>query len=98
MVSASLWAGQTAVLEITCETCGKDITYTGNSIDWRLEIHNVRMRKDGSGHHRFRRKPTFDATIEGLFVFHKIGHSEGPATFVGPVSVRDQAPGDKDKP
>lgn len=33
---------------ITCDGCGEDITYTGNSVDWRLALVNEPIPLRGS--------------------------------------------------
>jgi len=30
-------------IKITCDNCERDITYTGNSIDWRIALINERV-------------------------------------------------------
>lgn len=30
-------------VKITCDNCEMDITYTGNSIDWRINLSNERI-------------------------------------------------------
>lgn len=34
--------------KVICDTCGKDITFTGNSIDWRLAVQNQRVTSGAS--------------------------------------------------
>lgn len=33
-------------LEITCDNCGKDLTYTGNCEDYYLSLDNVSKRRE----------------------------------------------------
>jgi hypothetical protein len=33
--------------KIVCDACGADITWTGNSIDWRLALKNERIPHPG---------------------------------------------------
>lgn len=34
-------------VKITCDVCGTDLTWTGNSIDWRLTLTNERIQHPG---------------------------------------------------
>ena len=34
-------------LVVLCDTCGKDITKTGNAVDWRVGLVNVRIPARG---------------------------------------------------
>jgi len=31
------------IIQINCDTCGRDLTLTGNSIDYRIVIHSERI-------------------------------------------------------
>lgn len=33
--------------EITCDGCGKDLTYTGNCVDYRLALYNENIQSRG---------------------------------------------------
>ena len=34
-------------VKITCDHCGADLTFTGNSIDWRLALTNEQIPSHG---------------------------------------------------
>lgn len=48
-------------IKIDCDTCKRDITYTGNSIDWRLAIHNEQVPSRGGSVTDMMIYPIFDS-------------------------------------
>lgn len=42
-------------IKIICDGCGRDITYTGNSIDWRLALRNEEI-------------PSYSGTVTDMYI------------------------------